>query len=78
MTTPAKNVTDGTTTAGALEAVRRHFPEPSDTVVKAWRPDSLLDADGLDEAALEHGPRPAAALALLSPPHELQAAVRSS
>ncbi|KAK9841857.1 hypothetical protein WJX81_007591 [Elliptochloris bilobata] len=60
---------------GALEAVRRQFPQPPPAVLAAWHPDALLEADALDEIALLEVPRPAAALVALAPPPELQAAV---
>ena len=56
--------------------MRQHFPQPPPAALAAWRPDALLDAEGVDEAALLEGPRPATALAALAPPPELQAAVR--
>lgn len=57
--------------------MRQHFPQPPPAVLAAWRPGALLDAEGLDEAALLEGPRPATALAALAPPPEMEAAVRS-
>ena len=56
--------------------MRRHFPQPPPAVLAAWRPDALLGAEGLDEAALLEGPRPATALAAMAAPPEVQAAVR--
>lgn len=62
--------------AGVLQAMQKHLKAPPQAVLDAWRPDALLDARDCDEAYLLQGPRPGAAHKLLTPPPQLQQAVR--
>lgn len=62
--------------ADVLEAMQKHFPAPSQSVLNAWQPAALLDAGDVDEARLLEGPRPGVAEQLLAPPVELQQAVQ--
>lgn len=59
-----------------LDALQAHFGQPPQAVLGAWDPLAALDDPGMDAAMLLDGPRPATAIAMLTPPPQLAEAVR--